>query len=230
MTEAEWLAATDPRPMLTFIVRQSSDRKLRLFAVACCRRVWGFLSNEHSRRAVEVAERFADGLADQDELERAFRAGKDAYMNRDPSIPHSDAALAAFMACVGLPGNAAVYVSAHSVYAIKNCQIENEPGTPAHLVESREIAQQNRILCGLLQDFYGPLPFRPVTPDPDWLTSSVVALAEGIYAERAFDRLPILADALQDAGCENADILAHCRSDGPHVRGCWVVDLVLGKR
>jgi hypothetical protein len=68
-----------------------------------------------------------------------------------------------------------------------------------------------------------------VTLDPSWRTSTVVALAEGIYADRAFDRLPILADALQDAGCGNEDMLAHCRSDGPHARGCWVVDLILGK-
>jgi hypothetical protein len=72
-------------------------------------------------------------------------------------------------------------------------------------------------------------PFRPGAVDPAWLTSTVVELAHGIYAERAFDRLPILADALQDAGCENADVLDHCRGPGPHARGCWVVDLVLGK-
>lgn len=62
-----------------------------------------------------------------------------------------------------------------------------------------------------------------------WLTSTVVALAQGIRDENAFDRMPILADALQDAGCENADILDHCRGAGPHVRGCWVVDLLLCK-
>ena len=72
-------------------------------------------------------------------------------------------------------------------------------------------------------------PFRPVAIDPQWLTSTVVALAEGIYADRAFDRLPILADALQDAGCGNEDVLTHCRDAGPHARGCWVVDLLLGK-
>jgi hypothetical protein len=80
----------------------------------------------------------------------------------------------------------------------------------------------------LLRDIFGN-PFRPVTADPSWLTSTVVALARGIYDDRAFDRLPILADALQDAGCDHADILAHCRSDDPHARGCWVVDLLLGK-
>jgi hypothetical protein len=85
-----------------------------------------------------------------------------------------------------------------------------------------------RIRAALLRDIFGN-PFRPVAVDPSWRTSTVVTLAEGIYADRAFDRLPILADALMDAGCDNADILAHCRGDGPHVRGCWVVDLVLGK-
>jgi hypothetical protein len=73
-------------------------------------------------------------------------------------------------------------------------------------------------------------PFRPVIANPAWLTPTVVSLAEGIYADRAFDRLPILADALQDAGCSHEDILTHCRSDGPHCRGCWVVNLVLGKQ
>jgi hypothetical protein len=82
--------------------------------------------------------------------------------------------------------------------------------------------------CDLLREVLGN-PFRPVTVDPAWLTPTVVALAAGIYADRAFDRLPILADALQDAGCDLADIHAHCRGPGPHVRGCWVVDLVLGK-
>jgi hypothetical protein len=72
-------------------------------------------------------------------------------------------------------------------------------------------------------------PFRPATLDPSWRTETVVALARGIYDDRAFDRLPILADALQDAGCDNDDVLNHCRDAYPHARGCWVVDLVLGK-
>ncbi|MBA4062425.1 MAG: hypothetical protein C0501_01720 [Isosphaera sp.] len=72
-------------------------------------------------------------------------------------------------------------------------------------------------------------PFRPVTAEPRWLTSTVVQLAAGVYADRAFDRLPILADALQDAGCDDDQVLTHLRGPGPHARGCWVVDLVLGK-
>ncbi len=82
--------------------------------------------------------------------------------------------------------------------------------------------------CNQFRDVTGN-PFRPVAVDPAWRTATAVGIAQAIYDDRAFDRLPILADALQDAGCENADILAHCRGDGPHVRGCWVVDLVLGK-
>ncbi|WP_149112072.1 hypothetical protein [Limnoglobus roseus] len=80
----------------------------------------------------------------------------------------------------------------------------------------------------LLRDIFGN-PFRPIAFSPAWLTPAAVGLAEAIYADRAFDRLPILADALQDAGCEDVDVLSHCRGDGPHVRGCWVVDGVLGK-
>ena len=73
-------------------------------------------------------------------------------------------------------------------------------------------------------------PFRPVTVDPRWLTSAAVGIAHTIYAEWAFDRLPILADALEEAGCDNEDVLGHCRDGGTHYRGCWVVDLVLGKK
>ena len=88
---------------------------------------------------------------------------------------------------------------------------------------------EETVLCQLARCIFGN-PFRPVTADPSWLNSTVVALARGIYDERAFDRMPILADALQDAGCDNEDVLNHCRDPhGVHARGCWVVDLVLGK-
>jgi len=83
-------------------------------------------------------------------------------------------------------------------------------------------------LANLFRCIFGN-PFRPVALDPAWRTEAVVGLATGIYADRAFDRLPVLADALEDAGCANADVLGHCRGPGPHARGCWVVDLLLGK-
>jgi len=83
-------------------------------------------------------------------------------------------------------------------------------------------------LCRLLRCVFGN-PFRPVVVGRTWRSAAVMGLARGIYADRAFDRLPILADALEEAECDDADLLTHCRSDGPHVRGCWAVDLVLGK-
>ncbi len=79
-----------------------------------------------------------------------------------------------------------------------------------------------------LRDIFGN-PFRPVTLDPRWLSSTVLDLARTIYDERVWERMPILADALMDASCDNEEILNHCRGEGPHVRGCWVVDLLLGK-
>jgi len=84
------------------------------------------------------------------------------------------------------------------------------------------------VIVPLIRDVFGN-PFRPVVVAPEWLTPDVLAIAAGIYSERAFDRMPILADALQDAGCDSSDILNHCRQPGEHVRGCWVVDLILGK-
>ena len=80
----------------------------------------------------------------------------------------------------------------------------------------------------MIRDIFGN-PFRPIVANPAWLTPTAVAIATAIYADRAFEQMPILADALEEAGCTNADVLLHCRSGGPHVRGCWVVDLLLGK-
>ncbi|MCE9560806.1 MAG: hypothetical protein K8U57_02000 [Planctomycetes bacterium] len=88
-------------------------------------------------------------------------------------------------------------------------------------------AEEARVQSNLLRCVIGN-PFRPILVNPSWLTSTVVSLARGIYDEKAFDRMPILADALQDAGCDNTAILDHCRAPGPHVRGCCVLDLILG--
>jgi hypothetical protein len=97
----------------------------------------------------------------------------------------------------------------------------------------REAAiQELKVQCQLLRCIFGH-PFRTATLAPEWLAwnaGTALKIARAVYEERAFDRLPILADALEDAGCDDADILAHCRGGGPHVRGCWVVDLILGKQ
>jgi hypothetical protein len=83
-------------------------------------------------------------------------------------------------------------------------------------------------LAHLIRDIFGS-PFHAVEFDPSWRTANVMDLAKTVYEEEVFDRMPILADALLDAGCGDETILKHCRSGGPHVRGCWVVDQVLGK-
>jgi hypothetical protein len=110
--------------------------------------------------------------------------------------------------------NAAFSVT-HTVHSPPQWEVPNPKAAPMQ--------------AALLREVFGN-PFRPVAPEPSWLTSDVLALARGIYEEKAFDRMPILADALQDAGCANEDVLNHCRSEQTHVRGCWVLDLLLGKQ
>jgi hypothetical protein len=199
MTEAEWLACTDLKAMLTLLKGQASDRKLRLFACAWGRRNY---HDERSRRTLEVEERYADGLARMEALVAAYEAaGEDPVDAADTA--HFDPYLYAY------------YLS-DVCTAADACPAGTATGGVGVLQ------------CGLLRDLIGN-PFRPVTFAPTWGTRTVINLAESIYRERAFDRLPILAGALEEAGCTNADFLAHCREPGEHVRGCWVVDLVLGK-
>jgi hypothetical protein len=88
---------------------------------------------------------------------------------------------------------------------------------------------EHTALANLLRDIFGPLPFRSVNIHASCLTPAVLAIAEAISNESSFHRLPVLADALEQGGCANPEILGHCRGPGPHVLGCWVVDLVLGK-
>jgi hypothetical protein len=197
MTEAEWLQSADLEPMLGFLRDKASDRKLRLFAVACCR-VWPI--DTHADGAdvptvVALAERWADGDgAAGAELHHIF-----ADRNVHDHTPTG---------AVGL--RASGFDAAHEFHA-------------ARLFEKGEA------LATLLREIIGN-PFRPVQIPPPWRTSNVVGLAQAIYEERAFERMPILADALEDAGCTDADVLGHSRSRGPHVRGCWLVDLLLGKK
>jgi hypothetical protein len=103
-----------------------------------------------------------------------------------------------------------------------------EAGRHAGPAEEWGLPEQRKHLCDLIRDVIG-YPCRPVALDVAWQTPVAVALAQTIYDERRFSDLPILADALEEAGCDNADILAHCRGPGPHARGCWAVDLLLGK-
>ena len=199
MIEAEWLACTQPLKMLHFLRRRASERKFRLFACGSCRRIWRCLPDERSRRAVEVAELFADERTDLDTLQTALHAAHVARQEAESA---------------GRWWNAAATAAAA---AEANCQT------------GAERAAVTATDADAVRDVFGN-PFRPVAFDPAWRTPRVLALAQAVYEERAFDRLPILADALEEAGCDNAALLAHCREPGLHARGCWAVDAVLGKK
>jgi hypothetical protein len=204
MTEEEWLEFNEPHKMLEFLHSGvSSERKFRLFAVACSRRIWSWI-DALGREAVEVAERFADGFASSDEL-RAAR-----------------------LACQGAGDQAAWYAAATNAnIAARNAARSAQAGVARNPLlgsESTELLAQ----AELVREIFGD-PFRPISLDPSWRTPSMVSLAQAIYNERAFDRMQVLADALEKAGCDNAEILAHLRGPGSHVPGCWSLDLVLGK-
>jgi hypothetical protein len=254
MTEAEWFACTDPRAILESLRGKGSDRKLRLFAVACCRETWRFLTDERSRQAVEVGEHFADGETTLVELATARAAAEAARAeagatadNAMRAMNHGDFGYYANLRATSFVAGAAVecvtdpplgaatsiaenFVRTASTQCLTNLEAAwwgwDDPNAAAEQTAVERDAQQS--LCGLIRDIFSN-PFHPVSIDPGWLTNKVSGLTHAIYEDRAFDRLPILGDALEEAGCTNSDILAHCHAKGEHVRGCFVVDLLLAK-
>ena len=215
MTEAEWLACADPQKMLELLRGKASDRKLRLFGCASCRRFDTLLSAEE-RKAVDMAEAYAECEATADEFANAFRA---TWLLTDDA--YRDAA-----------GSAARHTAFRDAFGAAEAASCNADAAGKKSVGR---AKERAVQAGLLRDIFGN-PFRPVSLDPAWRTPTVTALARAAYEERILpaghlepDRLAILADAFEDAGCGLADILSHCRGPGPHVRGCWVIDLLLEK-
>jgi hypothetical protein len=238
MTENEWLESSDPEEMVIGLGEfGANDRKARLFMCACCRHVWDLFKDERCRKAVETAERFADGLATDDEMKEAQEEAEIAADDAEEMIlPHFDK-----LALMG-SANAAAFALSESmdwpltgeansvaewtVYALTGSSSVDDPDREAKRL--KDFDDEVRIQCDFVRDVFGN-PFRPILSDPSWLSAQVVKLAQTIYDDRTFDRMPALADSLHDAGCDNDEILAHCRGPGPHVRGCWVVDLLLGK-
>lgn len=212
MTESDWLSSTDPQAMLSFLQDRGpvSERKLRLFTVACCYLIWPLMTDERDRRVVEVAERFADGLADE-----AERESTSVHNDSDPARRTNFTSA----------GCAAGWARALPL-TVEEAGLGARHATDA--LSKLAVAAGQRDQCDALRCVFGN-PFRPVPFSPEWRTEAVVALARGIYEERAWDRMPVLGDALEDAGCADEPVLAHCRGPNVHVRGCWVTDLVLGK-
>jgi hypothetical protein len=210
MTEAEWLAATDSADMVNdlFLVEdlpcEISKRRLLLFAAGCCRTALNHLDAVICGQAVEMAERFIEGGATREQVsEKQRQVDEHKWAQPQSEQPF--------------------WFAVSSLCEMDGWQAAEDSSAPMSDHPLLKATATNILRC-----VFGN-PFRPVTIEPSWLTSDVRTLAEGIYQERAFDRMPILADALQDAGCDNDDILNHCRQPGEHVRGCWVVDLILGK-
>jgi hypothetical protein len=217
MTEAEWLSASDVKAMLAFVRQRTSARKRRLFAAACCRLIWPLLRDSRSRKAVEVAERFADGTATAEELFAAESAADEV-----------DMALALDTA-EGLAANAVYATTCNNV----GWDIANATAERAEEAAQRAGIRIDRV--ALVRDVFGN-PFRRIAVAPTVLGPIVISLAQAAYEERALpsgflapERLGVLSDALEEAGCTDAELLSHLRSPGPHVRGCWALDLLLDR-
>jgi hypothetical protein len=219
MDEATWLTCSDPVAMLDFVAHAAVERKLRLFACACCRRVWHLMGDERCRRAVEGAEAFADGRLSAARLERlhadafaAFVQMRGATRDRRPADP-------------AMAATNAAHVVAGAAYRDE----AREAADAASSAEGGEEAA--RWQCDVLRDLF--TPFSRVRVEPAWLAwaaGTVPMLARSIHEEAAFDRMPILGDALEDAGCADEVVLAHCRSRRVHARGCWLIEALLAKK
>ena len=230
LTEDEWSSRRHAPPaMLAESPIPPGQRKRRLLAVAFCRRVWHLFRDDRFRRAVEVAELYADGLATDGELAAAREALEAAAGPQGGDWRTLGKGV--FETTAGEPWAGGSAGAAATNVGLAAAGLAEPPSSPDEAAWSAYCdgeSAEEAVQCDLVRDVFGN-PFRPVAFDPRWRSADVVALARGIYDERAFDRLPILADALEEAGCDDADILAHCRGQGEHVRGCWVVDLVLEK-
>jgi hypothetical protein len=231
MTEAEWNACTDPQLMLQFLrgtvgARKRSGpwtrhRKFRLFACACCRRV-SYLSADIAT-AIEQIERFADGEAKHKERIAAGRtiaktAKNVAWPEETAECLMADLRNAATRAMMRICHDSGIGAAAAVGWA---------SGMGKDFDEVKQGERQRQ--ASILRCIFGSLPFRSIAIDRSWLTPTVTNLARATYQEHAFDRLPILADALEDSGCTNQEVLGHLRGGGEHTRGCWVVDLLIGK-
>jgi hypothetical protein len=225
MSESEWLVCREPRSMLSHLGCKAGDRKRRLFACACCRRAWHLLTDIRIRNAVATAERYADKEASERELDEANDCAEIAYRS---SVAHSGGHTAAHAVVSSTAGWLdASYTSDLAALAIASPNGAAELSDCERAGLDAERAEQS----SLLRDIVGN-PFHPVGIEPSslvWQGSTVPMIAQSIYDMRTFDRLPHLAENLVKASCTNEDVLGHCRSSGKHVRGCWVIDLLLGK-
>jgi hypothetical protein len=239
----EWLKSNAPKKMLSYLKRRkrlmAKSRKLQLFACGCCRQIWQLLKDKRSRRAVEITEQFVDKRTTAGEHSVAANAAWDAFhatsthaeeqgarTNARHAINYEDYAMA--FACgaahaATAPGGF-VQAAARAVGAV-----EWMSGADGNYSASTCSHEQAALLRDIFHNPFQPMP----TIDPAWLAwngGTIPKLAQAIYDGHAFDRMPILADALEEAGCDNEEMLGHCRGSGLHVKGCWLLDLLRGNK
>jgi hypothetical protein len=245
MDEAEWRTCADPKKMLDWLgtLGKVSHRKQLLFACSCCRRIWPLVADERSRQAVETVERFADGRATEEDLAAACSAAQDAYreatapMGRSCKVPVD--LLKAFWAAgtayqVARLGDdsAAAAEPAHFAAQASLFLPEVTINLSDQQAVDAALAPERAVQAGILRDLVG----NSLARDPTWRTPTVLALAQASYDNRQLpsgtldaQRLIILADCLEEAGCTDSEILGHLRG-GPHVRGCFLIDVILDKK
>ncbi len=236
--EQEWLNFSEANKMLRFLENQEivvSDRQARLLAISCCNRLNDLL-DDRSKKALEVAELYADGNANIEDLNEARRIAREVLSNlpfdENGSIDLGSIELTATQQALEAI-NCSLDASARLF--LGSAIIRSNTAFAYAYDKNQSKDKANSYSVNLLRDIVGnPFAKEPIVFDENWRTSDVLAIAKGIYEEKAFERMPILADALQDAGCDNEEILNHCRKDlntseCSHVRGCWVIDLILGK-
>jgi hypothetical protein len=217
MIEVEWMNSNYPMGMVTHLGSAASERKLNLLAAACLRRIWHLLPGPRSRHTVEVLERYADGEASGEELASARQeCWEDARLVDNPEGDKHPSEVA--IAAVNMDNILDILMTAAEATAWVKA------GTPEAISEPEESEQ-----CGVVREIFGN-PFRQIAIASPWRTSTVVSVARSIYNDRAFDRLPILADALEDAGCADEDVLGHLRGVGAHILECWALDLLLSRK
>ena len=223
MTEQEWLTYRNPMPMLKYLRDRASRRKLRLFGLNCCYHLRHILDH-CGLKALDTAERYIEGLSNSDELEAARQAAYQAFYEFDNREGRESAASCIESLC--FPDDDELYLD--EITGVSAAEVASRH--PRHLFRAmKRLAGLNQ--SRILRDIIGN-PFRRTENDFEWSAwndGTVPRLAKTIYDDRRFDLMPILADALEEAGCDEANMLDHCRGPGPHVRGCWVVDLLLGK-
>ncbi len=231
MTEHEWWSCnpTDLDRMLAFLRQnKASTRKVWLFACACRRGIWPLFTDQRSQAAIEITERYVDGLATSDELEAASAHAADAIGDSEQTGALS------FMAYRVTRSEVAGHpwiLASHTFTDLLDASWRLER---FRFTKKLTDGQRREIfdVAARLRDIFGPLPFRTVSVERtvlEWNDRTVPKIAKALYDEPDFTRLPILADALEEAGCANHEILSHCRGPGSHYRGCWCVDLILNQ-